>query len=181
MKSVYWLPSSFRPVWGVESQVIRAYRAMERLPAVALALLAEHEVGAVDEAHVGMVSELEMRRGALLKLVDVHRASLHPTMLLPARCVRRGLRCRTTVCEVGSGLKERPSNLLGSMTQACTTESWHIEEACNWSMNGNVASCIWGNDDMKGEGRQGEILYVKQVSRSWLVPGSLCTFPVHSH
>lgn len=65
--------------------MIRSYRSLERLPAVALALLCEHEVGLLAAAHAGLVGELEGRRGALLKLVEVHRGSLHPGMMMPAR------------------------------------------------------------------------------------------------
>jgi hypothetical protein len=75
-----------RPPPPARAQVIRCYRCLERLPAVALALLAEHESAALAAHHAGLSADVEARRRALLKLVDVHRSSLHPAMMAPARC-----------------------------------------------------------------------------------------------
>lgn len=66
--------------------MIRAYRLLERLPAVALALLCEHEVAAAAKGHEALVAGAEAQRAALLAAVEAHRGSLHPAMVQPSRC-----------------------------------------------------------------------------------------------
>ena len=68
----------------LRTQVIRAYRLVERTPPSALALLAQHELKAVAVRHRLLLKKYDGQRAELLQQVEVVRSGLHPRMTNPS-------------------------------------------------------------------------------------------------
>ncbi|KAG1660824.1 hypothetical protein FOA52_010249 [Chlamydomonas sp. UWO 241] len=67
----------------LRTQVIRAYRLVERTPAVALAQLLSHELHATEARRRSTVRKFMKQHDELLAEVDVVRSGLHPRMINP--------------------------------------------------------------------------------------------------
>eukprot|EP00955_Chlamydomonas_euryale_P079783 363340-Chlamydomonas_euryale.AAC.7 len=68
-----------------KTQVIRAYRLVERAPAVLLAQLLHHELCAAARRRHGAVRAFAAQHASLLSDIDVVRSGLHPRMINPTR------------------------------------------------------------------------------------------------
>lgn len=68
----------------LRTQVIRAYRLVERTPASALALLTRHELKAVGVRHRSLLKKYDEQRSDILQQVEAVRSALHPRMTNPS-------------------------------------------------------------------------------------------------
>lgn len=67
-------------------QVIQSYRLLERVPAAAMSLLVQHLLQAAGSQHQQQLSVFSVQRKQLEQQLELHKHSLHPSMLSVARC-----------------------------------------------------------------------------------------------
>jgi hypothetical protein len=70
-------------------QVVQSYRLLERIPAAAMSLLVQHLLQAAGSQQRQQLSSFSLQRKQLEQQLELHKHSLHPSMLSVARCGRR--------------------------------------------------------------------------------------------